>query len=113
MVPGRQRRSTASVEQSLKAHTSWGLLCWPVAKGIPYGAMPTRQGGGSFNMCHGPLRFAERILIPDISTKCHGQVVLTPDKSRLRALPSPGREAIMGLVASFLPFYGTTQVSMA
>ncbi|GAB4815145.1 hypothetical protein N2152v2_002191 [Parachlorella kessleri] len=37
------------------------------------------------------------------------QVVLAPDKSRLRALPSPGREAIMGLVASFLPYYGTTQ----
>lgn len=37
------------------------------------------------------------------------QVVLPADKSRLEALPSPGREAIMGLVASFLPYYGTKQ----
>ena len=38
------------------------------------------------------------------------QVVLSADARRLDALPPPGREAVMGLVASFLPYYATKQV---
>ncbi|PSC73443.1 K(+)-stimulated pyrophosphate-energized sodium pump [Micractinium conductrix] len=33
------------------------------------------------------------------------QVVLSPDQRRLDALPQPGRESIMALAASFLPYY--------
>ena len=32
-------------------------------------------------------------------------MVLAPDRSRLGALPSPGRESIVALAASFMPYY--------
>eukprot|EP00887_Chlorella_sp_A99_P006836 scaffold2.g6836.t1 len=40
------------------------------------------------------------------------QVVLNPDRTRLSALPSPGRESTMTLAAAFLPYYGTSKQNL-
>lgn len=80
------------------------------------------QAGGQFRCGHscrppasaGSLACAllTCLLSPDSSSSmCPAlQVVLSADQRRLDALPPPGRDSIMALVAAFLPYYCNREV---